>query len=128
MSANRKVGDSKTKGFHSSSYSSQKIVFSLCFFLFFLFEKREQSNNLFFYIYIFYFILPSVQLQNLVFLAIIHPVLILAWILCVRLRGGITFAAVSLSILFVVALAQKYILGIGGVALESELLLRFLCN
>lgn len=71
--------------------------------------------------------LPSVQLQNLVFLAIILPVLILAWILCVRLHGAIRFAAASLSILFPVALAQKHTHGVGGVALESELLQQFLC-
>lgn len=64
----------------------------------------------------------------MVFLAIIHPVLILAWILYVHLCGVIRFAAMSLSILFIVALAQKCILGIGGVALVSELLLRFLCS
>lgn len=105
-------------GFHSSSCSSQKIIFSLCFFLFFFLWKKGGSQTIF---------LPSIQLQNLVFLAIIHPVLILACILCVHVRGVIRFATVSLSTLFPVALAQKYTLGVWRAALESELLLQFLC-
>lgn len=64
----------------------------------------------------------------MVFLAIIHPVLILAWILCAHLCGVIRFVTVSYSVLFIVALAQKYILGIVGVALVSELQKKFLCS
>lgn len=64
---------------------------------------------------------PSVQLQNSGFSAIIHPVLILAWILCVHLCGVIRFAVMGLSVLLPVALAQEYTLGVGGVGLESGL-------